>query len=148
MDLSKAYKLTRDLVRRATNGTIEARVEEYDGVQPSIVFSGGAYGPASLDVGVSTPERVRAHFEGYVEANGLSVKPRVGQKVAFGSATTTMGVRTGKVRRLESKRAIVSYLSKASDKRSRSWNVPYEELVFGEIQPRRAAYYTETRRSR
>ena len=142
MDIPKAYKLARELVRRTTNGTIETRVRDGE-----IVFVGGAYGPASIDVGVSSPERVRAHFEGYLEANGLSIKPRVGQNVRFGSPTTSMGVRTGKVRRLESKRAVVSYVFRPGE-RARSINIPYHALTFGEIQPRRAPYYTETRRSR
>lgn len=38
---------------------------------PRIVFSGGRGGRHSLDLASSTPERARAHAEGYAEASGF-----------------------------------------------------------------------------
>lgn len=35
-----------------------------------IIFVGGAHGPASLTLSVSSRERVLAHWQGYVENNG------------------------------------------------------------------------------
>lgn len=49
-----------------------------------IVFEGGRFGPHSLDVFVSSPERVRAHWAGYIPQ---PARIRVGSKVTFDRGT-------------------------------------------------------------
>lgn len=48
-----------------------------------VVFTGGSHGEHSIDLSVSSRERILAHWRGYCEANGVLPVPRVGQRVAF-----------------------------------------------------------------
>jgi hypothetical protein len=52
-------------ILKASDSSLTARIE--DG---RVVFSGGRFGECSLVLTVSSPERVKAHWEGYCEANG------------------------------------------------------------------------------
>jgi hypothetical protein len=48
-----------------------------------VVFTGGSRGEHSIDLSVSSRERILAHWRGYCEANSVRPVPRVGERVAF-----------------------------------------------------------------
>lgn len=79
MDIVKATKLSFDLRRQTCSGSVKLRADVEDG---RMVFSGGSQGVHSIDLGVSTPRRVLAHWEGYCENDGMPA-PRAGDKVFF-----------------------------------------------------------------
>lgn len=147
MNLKSAVALSNRLVRKAANGvTVRAEVEgrmlvtdskgreKWElGPGSSIVFKGGLYGPHSLDLRSSTPQRVMAHWEGYLEASGLSALPKIGQTVTFQSSSSSTGLRTGKVRRLGPRRATIRYVAEGH-KRPVSVDRPYSEIIFGRAE--------------
>ena len=92
-----------------------------------VVFSGGLKGDHSIDLLASSPERVLAHWEGYCEANGL-LKPKVGQRVEFPSGSSRSGYRFGRVLKVGSKRAVVSFTYKHGGESTKS--VAFEDLRF------------------
>jgi hypothetical protein len=62
------YSLAASL--RATSSSGAALTAEVNAGR--VVFRGGRYGEASLDASCSTVERVKAHWAGYVAANGAA----------------------------------------------------------------------------
>ena len=94
-----------------------------------IVFSGAATGSHSVDVYASDPERVLAHWSGYIEASRMAA-PAVGQLVEFPSASAWRagGFRYGRVVKVGTKRAIVSYKFKHGGEATAS--VPFSALRF------------------
>jgi hypothetical protein len=104
-----AAKLERTSGPLASGGRLSLRAKvEGD----RIVFEGGKFGSHSLAIDVSTEERVLAHWEGYVEANGLTTAPKVGQRVSFPSASAWRagGFRVGTVEAVGPKRARIAYV--------------------------------------
>lgn len=67
------------LRRQSRSGSLKLRADLKDG---RIVFSGGTQGVHSIDAGLSSAQRVLAHWEGYCENNGMAL-PVVGQRVEF-----------------------------------------------------------------
>ena len=81
MNIELAKKLASSL--RRSNGRLHlSAVIEDSNYGPRVAFLGGDHGEYSIDVGVSSRERVLAHWWGYCEANGLR-KPAVGERVRF-----------------------------------------------------------------
>lgn len=74
------------------------------------LFEGGQSGGHSVQLDVSSRERVLSHFEGYCEANGCA-RPVVGQTVEFPSASAWRagGYRKGRVVAVGRTRATVAY---------------------------------------
>lgn len=145
MDIIEARQVCSDLRRHSLNGvTLRAIVVEGDRerravirddgkvawdfvLSARVVFEGGAKGPHSLDVGVSSPERVLAHWSGYCEANGLE-KPMVGERVRFPSGSSPTGMRTGKVASVGPKRAVVEFYYKKQLARAKKNGTPLSEV--------------------
>lgn len=92
-----------------------------------VVFKGGKSGEHSIDISVSSPERVLAHWEGYCEANGM-LKPEVGQLVSFPSGSARAGIRFGRVIKVGTKRALVAFTYKHGGKSTKS--VSFNDLGF------------------
>lgn len=142
MDTLTATKLAASLVRttdglRALRRTLKAVVEI--GPEPArvgwsrsdrIVFTGGAQGTHSLDVGASSPARILAHWEGYRENNGLAARPTPGSCVRFPSASAWQagGYRVGTVLAVGPKRARIAYTFKHGGKAEAT--VPIRDLRF------------------
>jgi hypothetical protein len=91
-----------------------------------IVFRGGA-GEHSLDVFVSSSERILAHWEGYCEANGL-LRPNVGERVMFPSGSSPDGLRYGQVVKVGTKRAVVTFKYKHGGTSTKA--VPFNEIRY------------------
>jgi hypothetical protein len=93
MTLDEAKLLTAQIDRIPTLHAIV--------VGDRISFEGGRHGPHSLDISTSTPERVKAHWAGYVSGSAAALK--VGSKVTFSRGM--FGRWPGTVRRLFRSRA-------------------------------------------
>lgn len=95
-----------------------------------IVFMGGPRGAHSLSVSASSPERVLAHWEGYVEAAGMKARPEVGQSAQFfsGSASRMGGYRNARVVRVGRTRALLHFKYKTG-RESEVW-VPFSNMRF------------------
>jgi len=78
LNLEEARKLSYTLRRNGNNLKLRAEVRD-----DRIVFSGGKQGEHSLAVTVSSKARVLAHWEGYIENNGLRLAPKKGERVYF-----------------------------------------------------------------
>lgn len=124
MTESEAFALALDLRRSArvrTGGTVRLRA---DVEKDRIVFSGGSKGTHSLAFNVSSPDRVRAHWEGYCEANGAP-RPIVGQRVAFVGANGT--AYTGTVTKAGPKRVTLTFRFRHGGESSTTR--PYHEVT-------------------
>lgn len=111
-DPFKGLKLHVKVVR----GPVERRAQVVDGkavwvhVQSKrIVFTGGKFGEHSIDASCSDEARILAHWEGYVEANGLKLVPGVGELVQFPSGSSPTGFRYGRVLKVGPRRAVISF---------------------------------------
>jgi len=122
---TKTYRANLDMARhealRARLATIDALLHRLqrpgsgiraklqgEGLETRVVFEGGASGSASLLLEASSDERIEAHFAGYCEANGC-LKPRVGAKVLFRSASSPSGWRSGTITKVMETRAEVAF---------------------------------------
>lgn len=79
-----------------------------------IVFSGGKFGPHSIELSCSDEARVMSHWEGYIASSGM-LKPEAGQAVMFESASASRkmgGLRYGRVLKVGTKRAVVEFTYK------------------------------------
>ena len=127
MKLEDAEKLANTLRVTVQGRTIwRSYIDLRDMRSPRIVFTGGRKGEHSLDVGVSSRERIIAHFLGYIESNGF-VTPQAGDGVLFPSASMRGGMRNGKVERVTSTRALVTYRYGHGGRGAPKW-VPLWEL--------------------
>lgn len=77
----------------------------------SIVFTGGRFGEASLDLYATSLERLAAHWAGYCSANDW-LAPAVGDLVVFPSASSPTGTRVGRVAKVGPRRAVIAYTFK------------------------------------
>ena len=109
MTIESAKQIVETLVRRTRNCTKLFAILEKQGNDVAVVFKGGLYGEAQIWLSVSSEERIRAHFEGYCQANGLRLVPEVGSQVVFPSGSSPTGFRLGRVLSVGPKRAVVSY---------------------------------------
>ena len=95
----------------------------------AIVMAGGKHGAHSINVPVSSAERLLVHWKGYVEDQGLSLgssytrshprpqaqittpggDPLVGQWVSFPSKSSKSGWRRGQVLRVTPKRVLIAF---------------------------------------
>ena len=96
----------------------------------AIVMAGGRHGPHSINVTVSSAERLLVHWKGYVEDQGLSLgpdytrssskspqaptmkpgeDPLVGQWVSFPSKSSKSGWRRGQVLKVTPKRVLIAF---------------------------------------
>lgn len=93
-----------------------------------IVFEGGAQGAHSLAWDVSSEARVRAHWRGYCENNGI-LTAVVGDRVTFysSSAGPRGGMRVGRVAKVGPVRAEVHFRYKYGRESKRS--LPLEALT-------------------
>jgi len=122
MDMQKARKLSYDLRRQTTWGSMKLRADiEGD----RIVFSGGKHGTHSLAVDVSSQARILAHWEGYCENNGLPA-PQPGQKLSF--VGNNGCVYRGTVTKVGPKRVGMDFRYKNG--RASHHSVPYADLRF------------------
>lgn len=96
-----------------------------------LVFMGGPRGEHSISVSGSSPERVLAHWEGYVENAGMKVRPKAGDPVQFfsGSASSMGGYRNGRVERVGRTRALIRFRYKTTGREATSW-VPFSNMRF------------------
>jgi hypothetical protein len=145
MNTTEARQLCQDLRRHSVNSiTLRAIVVEGEQERRAVVrddgkvgwvfersarvvFEGGKNGPHSVDVGVSSEERVLAHWAGYCAANGLE-KPMVGERVRFPSGSSSTGMRTGKVASVGPKRAVVEFYYKKQIARAKKNGTPLSEV--------------------
>lgn len=120
MKLSEAKHLA-DTLRAGRRGQSlwSAHIAEERGY-PRIVFSGGQKGEHSLDVGVSSRERIIAHWLGYIESNGFVV-PEIGDRVIFPAASAPGGERLGKVIGITGSRALMTYRFKHGGEGAPRW---------------------------
>lgn len=107
MDLETAKKLAKSLAANVGNGPYGCRRLRAEVAGDRVVFTGGAQGEHSLDIGASSVERMLAHWAGYIENNGWRVD--VGDVVMFPSASSPSGYRKGVVEAVGPKRVVVSY---------------------------------------
>jgi hypothetical protein len=137
MDVQDAVKLAYTLRRQSRRGGLKIRadvapkkevvvVEGPNGrarrVQIDtgvIVFSGGKRGPHVLELSHSDEARVLAHWEGYLDANGM-LAPTVDQIVDFESTSAPGGLRTGRVTKVGTKRATIAFVYKYGGKASKT----------------------------
>jgi len=74
-----------------------------------LVFAGAETGEYSLDLSVSSEERCKAHWEGYLETNGIRCAPAVGEWIIFPSGSDPTGYRHGRVLKVGPRRVTVEY---------------------------------------
>lgn len=96
-----------------------------------IVFMGGPRGEHSLAISASSPERVLAHWEGYVENAGMKVRPKPGDPVQFFSASASSmgGYRNARVVRVGRTRALLHFRYKTTGREAEVW-VPFSNMRF------------------
>jgi hypothetical protein len=86
MEEKAAERLVKNL-RRHGQGTREGQTQEVklraDIRDGRIVFSGGLWECASIDLSVSSGARILAHWDGYCAAHSLKAAPVVGHWVPF-----------------------------------------------------------------
>jgi hypothetical protein len=129
MDTAAARTLAASLTRTSFFGdAIKTTVSTMDPTR--IVFRGGLQGEHSLDISVSCEARVRAHFAGYCENNGLAAAPAVGEHVRFPSGSSSTGWRAGRVVKVGPKRVTIEFHYNYGRKTSKS--VSISELHFGQ----------------
>lgn len=105
----------------------------------TIVMSGGKMGSHSIHVPVSSAERLLAHWQGYIENQGLSLGPgytstrpasstefHAGQWVLFPSKSSKTGWRRGQIVRVTPKRVLIAFRFNRERLQDQKMGLPFD----------------------
>jgi hypothetical protein len=140
IDIHKFQRITRDgqilakvrIHRERVPGraarVVDGKAQWVNVPEERLVFTGAASGEHSIDLSCSDEARARAHWEGYLEANGIRRAPAVGERVVFPSSSSPDGWRTGRVLKVGPRRCCIEFRYKNGFTSSKT--VPIHECRF------------------
>lgn len=133
-DLNQARDAVEKLVRKAWGGLNIPTVISGPTIEDAeVLFTGGLWGPHSIKLAYSSPERIWGHFEGYVSQHGV-LTPKAGETVDYYAAGI---LRSAKVVRSTARRSLVAFVYN-NGRRCTRW-VSNSQITFRRVVTRTSA---------